>query len=233
MNKPQKDFPENSSPDPDGRTATAPDGHAIAAESWWRTQSATMALLKHAYTRMDEAEKTIADQERRIRQLERLASTDPLTELMNRRGFEKFFEHELARIRRHNNTEALLVLIDLDRFKIINDTFGHRAGDACLRMVAEELTRSVRTLDGAARFGGDEFALLLTQTDPEKATLRVQKLRDRLNSLTLDWQGSKVRFGASAGIEIVTSASEFGSAYEAADTNLYADKQNRRQRAKA
>lgn len=199
-------------------------------DSWWRTQSATMALLKHAHGMIDAADKKIADQERRIQQLENLAGTDTLTELMNRRGFEKFFAHELERIRRHNSPGSLLVLIDLDHFKSINDTHGHIAGDACLKLVAEKIMKSIRILDGAARFGGDEFAILLTQTDPEKARDRVEKIRHTLNEMKLDWDGKKLHFGASLGSAIVSSKTDFMAAYDIADKDLYADKQRRREK---
>ena len=145
-----------------------PEALRKSADGWWRTQSATMALLKHAYGQIGASEKRIAEQDRRIRELEDLAATDPLTGLMNRRGFEKFFELEQARIRRGHSPGALFVLIDLDRFKPINDTYGHLAGDECLKLVSAKLLQSIRMLDGAARLGGDEFTLLLTQLDPDK-----------------------------------------------------------------
>ncbi|MBI1215869.1 MAG: diguanylate cyclase [Alphaproteobacteria bacterium] len=198
------------------------------ADPNWRTQGTTLAMLKHAYDQIETAERMIAQQEKRIRQLEDLASTDPMTGLMNRRGFETFFAHEQARIRRHNSPGALLALIDLDRFKQINDTHGHQAGDACLKLVAKHLLSSIRIVDGAARFGGDEFALLLTQTDPEKAMVRIYQVKDTLNSMRLDWQGTGLEFGASIGVEPVRAETEWLTAYEAADKALYADKTARR-----
>jgi diguanylate cyclase (GGDEF)-like protein len=203
-----------------------------SVDSWWRTHSATMALLKHAYHRIAHAEEKIAEQEKQIQALENLAASDPLTGLMNRRGFEKFFDYELARIQRHKSSGSLLVLIDLDYFKIINDTYGHLAGDNCLKLVSQTVLDSIRMLDGAARLGGDEFALLLTQTDPEKAVERIQLIKQVLNEIKLDWQGEKLHFGASIGVAHVTEDSDFEGIYHAADTDLYADKQRRRQRDK-
>ncbi len=201
-----------------------------AFDSWWRTQSATMALLRHAYQKIEEAERRLEAQEHRIQQLEELAETDPLTGLMNRRGFEKFVELEMSRIRRLHSPGALLVLVDLDRFKQINDINGHQAGDECLKLVADHLLKSIRFADGAARFGGDEFAILLTQTAPEKAMARAQKIRQVLNDMRLNWQGEKLHFGASIGIAPATPESDFPALYKQADTGLYADKQDRRQR---
>ncbi len=207
-----------------------PEAPPTSVDSWWRTQSATMALLKHAYGMIENAEKRLADQEKRLRQLEDLAATDPLTGLMNRRGFENFFEHELARIRRGNSPGSVLVLVDLDYFKAINDSHSHLAGDACLKLVADHLLKSIRLVDGAARFGGDEFALLLAQTDMEKSQTRVQRIKQALNGMKLDWQGKKLHFGASIGVAAITKECSFATAFRAADAALYDDKKNRRKR---
>lgn len=205
---------------------STPEDLKKSAEGWWRTQSATIALLKHAYHRLDTSEKHIAEQEKKIRELEDLAATDPLTGLMNRRGFEKFFGHELERIRRGHSPGALFILIDLDRFKPINDRYGHLAGDACLRLVGERLLKSIRMLDGAGRLGGDEFALVLTQLDPEKIQPRIQKIRHVLKDMSLEWQGKKLHFSASLGTALITADSSFAVVYDAADAALYADKKN-------
>lgn len=199
-----------------------------SADGWWRAQSATAALLKHAQGQLDASEKRIAELDKRIRELEDLASTDPLTGLMNRRGFEKFFEMEQARIRRKHSPGALLILVDLDLFKPINDTYGHLAGDACLQEISNKMLQSIRMLDGAARLGGDEFALLLTQLEPEKESLYMKKFKSLLNSISFEWQGNKIDFGASIGIAQVTPETTYADVYNAADANLYAGKKERR-----
>ena len=219
-----KGFPmKKSSAEP--AEALSPFGNAET-----RAQSTTIALLKDAYDQIEEAERRIADYEKRIRELEDLASTDPMTGLMNRRGFEKFFDHELARIRRHHSPGALFVLIDLDGFKPLNDLFGHQAGDACLKLVGEKLLKSIRIVDGAARFGGDEFALLLTQTAPDKAMLRVRQVQAMLNDVDFAWQGNRLHFGASVGTAGVSADIDYAAVYQAADRALYADKKARKAR---
>lgn len=210
------------------QTSTARDAENIKAESWWRTQSATMALLKHAYHVIDDVEQRLAEQEKRIRMLENIAASDPMTGLLNRRGFEDFFQRDLSHLHRQNSDGSLLVLIDLDQFKPINDTYGHQAGDACLKMVADVLMKSVRKTDAVARFGGDEFALLLTHTNAEKACKKLAQLKKSLNKLFLDWEGKKLHFGASMGEVFVTGADSYDDCYRQADKSLYADKQNRR-----
>lgn len=194
----------------------------------WRNKGTTVALLRNAYNKLEDAEKLIAEQERRIRALEDIASTDPLTGLINRRGFEKFFDAERARIRRGHSPGALFVLIDLDKFKPINDTHGHPAGDACLRLVADILVKSIRITDGAARFGGDEFALLLTQTDPQAALVRVHQVRAALNEMELPWNGHRLQFGASLGSMPVSAHSEYTATYGGVDLVLNQDKRTRR-----
>lgn len=199
-----------------------------ALDRSWRAKGTTIALLRNAYNKLEDAERQIAEQERRIRQLEDMASTDPLTGLMNRRGFEKFFDAERARIRRGNSPGALFVLIDLDKFKPINDRYGHPAGDACLKQVADILLKSIRITDGAARFGGDEFALLLAHTDPEAAQVRVHAVRAALNDVTLSWEGHRLAFGASLGSFPVTAHSEFTATYGGVDLVLNQDKRARK-----
>lgn len=199
-----------------------------SADGWWRTQSATLALLKHTHAMLEATEKRLAEQEQRIEQLEDMASTDPLTGLMNRRGFEKFYAREMERIRRYHSPGALLVLIDLDRFKQLNDLYGHLAGDACLQGFGQRLLQSIRMLDGAARLGGDELALLLTQIPPDRTEQRIQKIRRLLNDVTLEWEGKTLHCGASLGAAVVTADSAFKDVYSAADAALYADKKERR-----
>lgn len=200
----------------------------LSLDRHWRTKGTAEALLKIAYNRIEAAERVIEAQSKRIQVLEDIASTDPLTGLMNRRGFERFFDAERARIRRGNSPGALLVLIDLDRFKPINDIHGHLAGDACLKLVAETLLASIRITDGAARFGGDEFAILLAHTDPEAAQVRAAKLRETLNEMKLAWQAAKLHFGASLGALPVSAHSEFTATYGGVDLVLQQDKKKRK-----
>ena len=216
---------------PSSSEEVTPEALKKTADGWWRTQSATMALLKHAYSQIGASEKRIAEQDRRIRQLEDLAATDSLTGLMNRRGFEKFFAQELARTRRHNTPGSVLLLFDLDRFKEINDTHGHQAGDACLKRVGEYLQSRLRAVDGAARIGGDEFAVLLSHTDPEKATNCIDEIKNVLNGLHVEWQEKKLSFGASVGVQYVSRESSYEAACHAADEDLYSNKRQKRQSA--
>jgi diguanylate cyclase (GGDEF)-like protein len=111
-----------------------------------------------------------------LRKLQISAATDPLTGLYNRRFFDDYFEKELNRSIRYSHRLALVVF-DLHRFKDVNDRYGHPQGDVLLQMAAATLRKSLRTSDYAFRIGGDEFALLLPQTDTEQAAALSRRLR--------------------------------------------------------
>ncbi len=111
--------------------------------------------------------------------LERLAQRDPLTELYNRRGMTEKSEENLNRAHRENNSVGLL-LIDIDWFKQINDTYGHSAGDEALKIVAKVIKETLRSYDLAARWGGDEFLILLSPIDAENLSMITERLRSRV-----------------------------------------------------
>jgi diguanylate cyclase (GGDEF)-like protein len=111
-----------------------------------------------------------------LRKLQISATTDPLTGLYNRRFFDDYFEKELNRSLRYTHKLALVVF-DMHGFKQVNDRFGHPQGDALLQMAAATLRKSLRTSDYAFRIGGDEFALLLPQSDTEQAAILSRRLR--------------------------------------------------------
>ena len=111
-----------------------------------------------------------------LRKLQINAATDPLTGLYNRRFFDDYFEKELNRAIRYSHRLALVVF-DLHRFKEVNDRYGHPQGDILLQMAATTLRKSMRTSDYAFRIGGDEFALLLPQSDTEQAAALSRRLR--------------------------------------------------------
>jgi diguanylate cyclase (GGDEF)-like protein len=108
-------------------------------------------------------------------QLARLVTQDPLTNVLNARAFADRLGHELERNRRYPRPLALMYM-DLDDFKIINDTHGHQTGDAVLRLVADAMRTSVRTADVVGRLGGDEFAVLMPETDAQLADAAAKRL---------------------------------------------------------
>ena len=140
-------------------------------------------------------------------QLERLAATDSLTGLMNRRAFDVALESEVARARR-DGTPLSLLMIDVDRFKEYNDVYGHQAGDEILRRVATCLDDNTRRpADIAARYGGEEFAAVLPDTDEDGAYFIAEAFRQRLAMLALPHErGVKASVSASVGLATFTAA---------------------------
>lgn len=170
----------------------------------------------------------------RIQELERLATTDEMTGLVNRRGFMESFEKEVDRTNRGMSTGGLLIMIDLDNFKMINDTYGHAAGDEALKLVAKTLQSHIRKMDVAARLGGDEFVLLFANAGKTRALGRAQSLALKLNSLTLKWQGHKIPVRASIGIKDYSEGDQIDTIFAQADATMYEAKaQSREQRKEA
>gem|GEM_PF-6181545 len=137
-----------------------------------------------------------AEDRERIRAL---AMHDALTGLYNYRAFQDLFQREFERYLRHGRNLAL-VLLDLDNFKPINDTFGHRVGDQVLRKVAEVIRNNLRKTDYAFRYGGDEFAILMAETDAERASVLADRIRAALAREVRSVHPAAFTLSASAGI---------------------------------
>lgn len=209
-------------------------GSALAGdETQERIMNATFALLKQARLMLDEAEAKIQAQDERISYLEDLATSDELTGLKNRRGFLEVFMQELDRCKRGLSCGGLLVLIDLDNFKSVNDTFGHLAGDACLRLVGRTLDNEIRQMDIAARLGGDEFVLLLSNTTKAQAARRAQELAWRLNNLSVAWYGEEIPVQASLGLRDYGAKDTISKIFNDADMRLYANKQRKNRKSRS
>lgn len=196
----------------------------LERDGWWRTMSASIAFLKWAQTQLDDAEQKVKDQEQRIAQLEHQVTRDELTGLLNRRGFFEAFSKEMNRTQRGHSEGGLLIMVDLDNFKMINDTYGHGAGDAALRMVAKTLEGNSRGMDSCARLGGDEFVLLLANTERDKALVRAQNLIKQLNSLSLVWFGAELPIRASLGLKDYVIGDQAEEIFGKADEKLYDSK---------
>lgn len=166
----------------------------------------------------------IEAQRRRIEELEQLATKDELTGLANRRGLLSAISMENDRIGRGQSPGGMLVMIDLNDFKAINDTFGHEAGDTALCAVAATLLGFIRTTDIAARVGGDEFVLLLTHTAASVLNRRLQMLDEYLNSLSIDWRGRTLSLKAAIGTKALTGSGLPSQLLEEADSAMYESK---------
>ncbi len=155
----------------------------------------------------------------RAEELERLATFDSLTGLSNRRVAEERLAAEASRSARHSQP-LTVIAFDLDRFKEINDTYGHAAGDQVLKEFSRRLESAVRKSDIAARMGGDEFLILL----PECDTSRVQLLLDRLRNMQITYAGTRIPICFSAGWVGYENGETPEHFLERADRTLYAEK---------
>ncbi len=129
----------------------------------------------------------------------RLATTDHLTGLLNRARFGEELDRTLSLAKRHK-TQGVLLFIDLDQFKSVNDTYGHDAGDALIRSVAEILGENVRSTDIVARLGGDEFGIIMHNIDVNRAKVKVQKIIDKLDALRVPYDGITIHCTMSIGM---------------------------------
>lgn len=162
------------------------------------------------------------------RRAEQAARTDPLTGAPNRRHIVESGEAGLQRTRKAGRPFSV-ALIDLDRFKQINDTFGHDAGDAVLRAFAAHCQKSIRQADLFGRFGGEEFVLALPDVDAGATTATLDRLRRQLEPLALG-PAEVLRYGFSAGIAQASHDDDFDALVKRADRALYRAKANGRGR---
>lgn len=161
--------------------------------------------------------------------LHHAASTDLLTGLANRRTLMNRFEAEKSRAGRYN-TALSVIIVDIDLFKSVNDSYGHLAGDRILQAVATTLVNKVRTEDVCGRWGGEEFLVLLANTDLAGAVQVAEKLRMAVNDLTTDWEGTSIAVTISLGVGEFKPGMSMDECINPADTALYRAKQNGRNR---
>jgi diguanylate cyclase (GGDEF)-like protein/putative nucleotidyltransferase with HDIG domain len=167
----------------------------------------------------------------RFEQTQHESHTDPLTGLPNRRSLDRRFEEELARAVR-TKTSVSVVVLDLDRLKEINDTYGHEAGDRALRTVGAVLRSTVRENDVCARFAGDEFIVVLSDCSPEHEARRVAEVQNAISAHPFEPRpGVRVSLSISAGpARFPEDGSTFEELLAAADERMYRDKAGRRSR---
>lgn len=187
--------------------------------------------LEEALNALTEAEHVIRMQAEHIRQLESLAMTDELTGLLNRRGFVMSLHRELALARRDSSADGILVMVDLDGFKSINDMWGHSVGDDYLQAVAHTLLGCVRASDIVARLGGDEFVILFPRMPEEVGIRRLEKLEKTFNSRIMQFGDKTLPLRASFGLSRYTGTDTPEAILANADLKLYAHKAARRARA--
>jgi diguanylate cyclase (GGDEF)-like protein len=160
----------------------------------------------------------------------RLTTVDGLTQISNRRYFEEALEREISRCNRYGR-EMSLVLIDIDHFKKINDTYGHLAGDSVLKQLASTIKTKIRREDVFARYGGEEFALLLPEVDLRGAAVMAEKARRLVQSQKFEFDKQHIPVTISAGVAMLSATQrDPADVVRAADAKLYEAKTTGRNR---
>ncbi len=155
--------------------------------------------------------------------------TDPLTGLLNRRHFMQLSNREETRSRRHGLTFAVLML-DIDHFKRINDTYGHPIGDLAIKALADICSSALRPHDILARFGGEEFVLTLPQTELEGAMVVAERIRKMTEVQEIATEQGPVRYTVSIGVSMYRNGKAFDQVMARADEALYRAKEGGRNR---
>jgi diguanylate cyclase (GGDEF)-like protein len=215
-----------------GRTArtTAPPHRPRArpkpekdAETVKPAKAPGLATATRLAAEVDRLTAELAASQALISELETRVDVDPLTEILNRRGFERALARSLAYVKRYR-ASAALVYLDLDDFKPVNDRHGHAAGDAVLKAVAAALQAEVRSSDIVARIGGDEFAALLWNVSQADAAAKAAALEGAVYATPVRWHTSTMGVGASAGLAWLGPLDAPADVLARADAAMYARK---------
>ena len=157
----------------------------------------------------------------------KMAYTDPLTQTNNRASFQDHIKREMSLAARHSKSLAVIFL-DIDHFKRINDQYGHDCGDIALISVAKWIKESLRNSDTVFRFGGEEFVILLSETDLAGAQLVAERIRQHIESHTLSYDMLAINITASLGVSELRADDSFDAIVKRADDAMYQAKKNGR-----
>jgi diguanylate cyclase (GGDEF)-like protein len=186
-------------------------------------ESETDAELVRLRAEREAMQRELETARARIAQLERLADEDSLAPIANRRAFVRELSRMIAFTRRYGPPSSV-IYFDVNGMKQINDTHGHPAGDAALRLVAEVLSKNVRESDIVGRLGGDEFGVILAQTSQEQANAKAVYLASAIASTPFHWGPAEIRVTAAYGVYSFTGSDDAQLAIEAADKAMYKHK---------
>jgi diguanylate cyclase (GGDEF)-like protein len=160
------------------------------------------------------------------RQAEKMAETDPLTNIYNRRKFSRLLDQEIQRVERYDRFLSI-VLLDIDHFKRVNDTYGHDTGDYVLRRITELIRENIRVTDILARYGGEEFVIILPETEVKGASRQIDRMRKTIEKTSFDGVGNLT---ISGGITSYMGGDSCKSMITRADKALYLAKEEGRNR---
>ena len=190
------------------------------AEFTPKVRSAILTLLAE----VERLRREMEESRSRIAYLEKIADEDPLVPVANRRAFVRELSRMMSFSERYGAPSSLLYF-DIDNMKTINDAFGHAAGDAAIRFVADTLTANVRESDTVGRLGGDEFGVVLVQTAEPAAHEKGAQLARAIEQGAFSWQGKPVPLGITFGAFSFAGGLDASKVLEEADRAMYAKKQ--------
>jgi diguanylate cyclase (GGDEF)-like protein len=165
----------------------------------------------------------------RVNQSAQLSKRDVRTGLLNSFGLQEFVDHEFERAKRHS-TDLCLVVLDLDFLRDVNNNYGHQVGDLAINAVATQISALTRSIDGTARIGGEEFVVILPDTDIEGASIVANRIRLGIEGLTLPTHRGILRVTISAGVAARHENETYSELFDRADCALYASKRLGRNR---
>lgn len=178
---------------------------------------------------VEDAEQRIAQLESKLREVSELAREDALTGSLNRRGMDDIFTREAARADRRDSPMCI-ALLDLDDFKRLNDTYGHLAGDGALRHLVRIVKGTLRSIDAIARFGGEEFLIVMPETNAEDAAAAMVRVQRELTKHFFLHENEKMLITFSAGVALRHPSEEQASLIARADAAMYRAKQTGKNR---
>ena len=152
------------------------------------------------------------------------ARTDGLTGMLNHKTFYETLDTELRRSQRYGG-DVSIIMADVDNLKQINDTFGHRAGDAAIKQISRKISMCIRKIDAAARYGGDEFAVILPNTSLSDAVVAAERMVTLVSESPILWESQKIKLSISVGVGRYSGSSRVDDITKATDQAMYAAKQ--------
>lgn len=191
-----------------------------------RTSSELKTQLSTLEAQLVDAQQRLSRQSQQIHEYLTEARTDELTGLPNRRAIERIAKQELSG-ESSASTASILAIVDIDHFKKVNDLYGHAAGDATLRFVANQLQQELSANATVARFGGEEF-LILMRSPLNDSTGKLEKVRAKISEQPVEYEQQQISVTISGGVSRMSQSSGFPAAMQRADQALYRAKQSGR-----
>jgi diguanylate cyclase len=202
----------------------------LSAKDFVLCQAKKIQTKTHAMREeLEESKRTTSKLTQLLEQVESKAMIDPLTQVFNRGTYNMEIVQMIKEFKRYKNPAALII-IDIDHFKVFNDDYGHKAGDAVLTLVASLIKDAVRDTDMVFRYGGEEFVVLLNNLDLKNALIVAEKVRAQIESHNLTKMGTVLKVTASIGLSCFKEGDIESTIFERADKALYKGKQNGRNR---